>query len=150
MGVGSSIVGFLGNAIKPVTDMVDDLQTSQEEKDKLKIQLQQTENDLSEKMLEYEKELLQSKTDLVGKEITGQSWLQRNWRPILMLSVVGIIVNNYILFPYLDAFGVEEAQMLDLPNGLWTLLTTGVGGYVVGRSGEKISQNLKKKGQGRG
>jgi len=148
MGIGSSILGVIGNAINPVTDMVENLHTSEEEKDKLRNELKRMENDLSEKVLDYEKELLESKTELVGAEITGQSWLQRNWRPILMLAVVAIIVNNYILFPYLTAFGVEEAQMLDLPGGLWTLLTTGVGGYVVGRSGEKIAKDLKRKGKG--
>jgi hypothetical protein len=146
MGIGSSIVGMIGGAIKPVTDMVDNLHTSDEEKQQVKNELRRLENDITSQVLDYEKELLQSKTELVGAEIRGKSWLQRNWRPLLMLAVVAIIVNNYILFPYLSAFGVEEAQMLELPNGLWTLLTTGVGGYVVGRSGEKIAEKLKKKG----
>lgn len=146
MGLGSSIVGLIGGAIKPVTDMVDNLHTSDAEKQQVKNELRRLENNITSKVLDYEKMLLQSKTELVGAEIRGRSWLQRNWRPLLMLSVVAIIVNNYILFPYLSAFGMEEAQMLELPNGLWTLLTTGVGGYVVGRSGEKISENLKKKG----
>jgi hypothetical protein len=145
MGLGSSIVGLISGAIKPVTDMVDNLHTSDAEKQQVKNELRQLENEITSKVLDYEKELLQSKTELVGAEIRGKSWLQRNWRPLLMLAVVAIIVNNYILFPYLSAFGVEEAQMLELPTGLWTLLTTGVGGYVVGRSGEKISENLKKK-----
>lgn len=145
MGLGSSIIGMIGGAIRPVTDMVDNLHTSDEEKAKVKNELRQLENEITSKVLDYEKELLESKTELIGAEIRGQSWLQRNWRPLLMLSVVAIIVNNYILFPYMEAFGIQEARMLDLPGGLWTLLTTGVGGYVVGRSGEKISENIKKK-----
>jgi len=36
-----------------------------------------------------------------------------------------------------------KVVVLELPGGLWALLTTGVGGYVVGRSGEKIVQSIK-------
>ena len=62
-----------------------------------------------------------------------------------MLSITAIIVNNYILAPYLQAaFGWSVT--LDLPPEMWTLLTVGVGGYVVGRSGEKIAQNLNLRG----
>jgi hypothetical protein len=35
--------------------------------------------------------------------------------------------------------------MLELPDKLWNLLTIGVGGYVVGRSAEKIAESYAKK-----
>jgi Na+-transporting methylmalonyl-CoA/oxaloacetate decarboxylase gamma subunit len=69
-------------------------------------------------------------------EAQGESWLQRNWRPLLMLTCITIIANNYVLYPYMRAiFGWGVA--LDLPEALWELLKIGVGGYVVGRSVEK-------------
>lgn len=79
---------------------------------------------------------------IITAELNG-NWLQRSWRPILMLSIVAILVNNYILVPYLQLFGLS-AVMLELPDKLWNLLTLGVGGYVVGRSGEKIAREWKK------
>jgi hypothetical protein len=75
-------------------------------------------------------------------EITGESWLQRNWRPILMLTIVAIVANNYIVVPYLALFGLT-AQVLDLPEKLWNLMTLGVSGYIVGRSSEKIAEIFK-------
>jgi hypothetical protein len=73
---------------------------------------------------------------VVLAEAQGQSWLQRNWRPLLMLTCITIIANNYVLYPYMRAiFGWGVA--LDLPEALWELLKIGVGGYVVGRSVEK-------------
>ena len=75
-------------------------------------------------------------------ELSG-NWLQRSWRPILMLSIVAIVVNNYILYPYLSLFGAKVA-MLELPTQLWSLMEIGVGGYIVGRSAEKIVENYKK------
>ena len=73
---------------------------------------------------------------IILAEAQGESWLQRNWRPLLMLVCIAIIANNYVLYPYMRAiFGWGVA--LDLPEALWELLKIGVGGYVVGRSVEK-------------
>jgi len=81
-------------------------------------------------------------TSIIKAEAAGESWLQRNWRPILMLTIVSIIFNNYVLAPYLSLF-TDKVTILDLPGGLWALLNVGVGGYVAGRSGEKIAKIVK-------
>ena len=70
--------------------------------------------------------------------------MQRNWRPILMLTIVAIIANNYLIYPYLSLF-TPKALVLDLPSQLYTLMEIGVGGYIVGRSGEKIAKTWKQK-----
>ena len=64
--------------------------------------------------------------------------LQRNWRPLFMLVIIAIIAGNYLIFPLLSAFFGTRLMILPLPSELWSLLTVGVGGYVIGRSGEKI------------
>jgi len=81
-------------------------------------------------------------TSIVKAEAAGESWLQRNWRPILMLTIVSIIFNNYVLAPYLSLF-TDKVAILDLPGGVWALLNVGGGGYVAGRSGEKIAKIVK-------
>jgi predicted MFS family arabinose efflux permease len=96
---------------------------------------------------EIKKEILVNKHQEVTQLIEGQTkiilaeaqggWLQRNWRPLLMLICILIIFNNYVLFPYLSMF-TEKATMLELPKGLWALINLGVGGYIAGRSAEKI------------
>ena len=79
---------------------------------------------------------LQGAVSIILAEAQGESWLQRNWRPLLMLTCIGIIANNYVLYPYLKLF-FAAAPLLELPDALWDLLQIGVGGYVVGRSVEK-------------
>ena len=87
---------------------------------------------------------LEAQSKIILAEAQGASWLQRNWRPVLMLTVVAIIANNYLLAPYVNAlFGPNSVPVLDLPERLWDLMTLGVGGYVVGRSAEKIAGTLK-------
>jgi len=87
-------------------------------------------------LIAQEGELRRAAADIVKTEALGHSWLQRNWRPVLMLVIVAIVANNYLVAPYAQAmFGIGLA--LDLPERLWDLMTLGVGGYVVGRTVER-------------
>jgi len=88
--------------------------------------------------------LVQEQASIIKAEATGHSWLQRNWRPLLMLIIIVIIANNYIFFPYASMF-TDKAVILELPDHLWGLIKIGVGGYVVGRSGEKFAKVWKDK-----
>lgn len=63
-------------------------------------------------------------------ELQG-NWLQRSWRPILMLVFTYIIFHNYVVVPI---FGAPVAV---IPPDMWTLLKIGVGGYIAGRTLEK-------------
>ena len=89
-------------------------------------------------LLDLDTASLKSARDIIVAE-SGGNFLQRNWRPITMLTFVFIIANNYILVPYAVAFG-QPVPMLDIPPGMWGLLTVGIGGYIGGRSMEKIQQ----------
>jgi len=87
---------------------------------------------------------LEAAMKIIVAETQGKDWLQRNWRPVLMISITAIIVNNYLIAPYAQAiFGV--GIMLDLPDPLFTLMTIGVGGYIGGRTGEKMIKTYKEK-----
>jgi hypothetical protein len=89
--------------------------------------------------------LVDAQAKLILGEIQGGSWLQRNWRPILMIVIVAIVANNYLLFPYLSLF-TDKVVVLDLPEKLYNLMTIGVGGYIVGRSAEKGLKIWKNNG----
>lgn len=102
--------------------------------------------ELSQQLVLSQGEELKGAIDLIKAEAQGASWLQRNWRPLLMLVIVSIVGNNYLIAPYVNAiFGAETAPILTLPERLWDLMTLGVGGYIAGRSGEKIMSVYKEK-----
>jgi len=130
------ILEFLGGLIKPVTKLVDDLFTSDEERDKMRNALAEIESQVEMKMLAYEAEIIKYQSDVIIAEAKGESWLQRNWRPSLMVVFGFIIANNYIIAPYLDAM-FDWKVVLEIPIQLWDLLKVGVGGYIGGRSIEK-------------
>ena len=66
----------------------------------------------------------------IRAEATGDSWLQRSWRPLTMLTFVSLIVAKWLGF---TAPGVTEAVELVL----FEIIKIGLGGYVIGRSVEK-------------
>lgn len=96
-------------------------------------------------MLEHEQTAQKVARDVVVAEANSNHWVTSAWRPITMLTFVAIVANNYILAPYLDLF-FEAGLVLEMPDQLWSLIQIGLGGYVVGRSGEKIAGELRKKG----
>ena len=74
-------------------------------------------------------------------ETKSESWITRSWRPMVMLMFAFIVGNNYIIAPYAQAM-FHVAVALPVPEQLWSLLSLGLGGYVVGRSAEKIVPNI--------
>jgi len=127
----SGIFDFLGSVIKPITDMVDGLHTSAEEKQQLKLGMMKVHNEYSVKVLEYETRLMESQASIIKAETSGASWMQRNWRPITMLTFLVLVV--------CDSFGILAFR---LAGEAWTLLQIGLGGYVVGRTAEKITPTI--------
>ena len=81
--------------------------------------------------------------EIVLAETKG-GWLQRNWRPILMMTFIVMLWNNFILVPYLVSFGLNVV-VLPFPAGAWGLLTAGVSGYVVARTVEKVAPGVGTK-----
>lgn len=83
-------------------------------------------------------------------EAKSQSWLTAAWRPLLMMVVISIIAINYLVLPII-AIGYPEVMdnVLELPDQLWNLLTLGVSGYVVGRSGEKMVDKWSNPSKGK-
>ncbi|WP_320169507.1 holin family protein [Maridesulfovibrio sp.] len=88
---------------------------------------------------------LESRVKVMLAEMSG-NWLQRSWRPILMLTIIAIVANNYLFYPYLTLFWTG-APHLELPEQLWALMELGLGGYVVGRSAEKVAKTWSGKNE---
>ena len=126
-----SIFAFLKEAISPVATLIDELHTSDEEKETIRLEFYKLQFGIFERVMDYEKELLSSKANIIVAEAQGQSWLQRSWRPITMLTFLSLVVA--------DSFGWLASP---LASEAWTLLQIGLGGYVVGRSMEKIAPKI--------
>jgi len=93
-------------------------------------------------LLEHTDSLESLRGKIVLEEAKSSHWLTATWRPLLMMVIVAIIGLNYLIFPVMNLFlGMD--YVIDLPVELWNLLQIGVGGYIVGRSGEKMVDKWK-------
>lgn len=70
--------------------------------------------------------------------LTQGSFLERNWRPLLMCILMGILVASF--------FGFVPTHLNDTVSPtmekIWTLLQIGLGGYLPLRTLEKVVQTL--------
>ena len=69
--------------------------------------------------------------EIVKAEAQSEHWLAACWRPVLMLVFGGLIVARWLGW---SAPNITEAEVLKL----WSIVELGLGGYVIGRSVEKI------------
>lgn len=129
-----SILSIIGGAIKPIASLIDSLHTSGAEKLTLKNELTKLENTFASEVLQYEQKIAEMKSNIIVAEAKGESWLQRSWRPVTMLTFLCLIVGHYL---GLLAFPIA--------GEMWTLLQIGIGGYITSRGIEKIVPSLVSK-----
>lgn len=122
-----SLLSVLAPLVSPITNLIDKLHTSDEEKLQIEKAMLDVQANLTMKMIEYESQLLEAQRSVIVAEAQGQSWMQRNWRPITMLTFLTLVV--------LDSFDLLAWR---LSEHAWELLQIGIGGYVLGRSAEKV------------
>lgn len=80
---------------------------------------------------------IELQSNVIQAEATAESWLQRNWRPLTMLTFTGLVVAHWLGF---TAPNLSEKQILSLLD----IVKVGLGGYVLGRSAEKMMHTYKK------
>lgn len=81
---------------------------------------------------------LESAAKIITAEAKSESWLSNSWRPIAMLFFLGLIGSYW--FGYAPPNVTEKIIM-----ELFTLVKIGLGGYIVGRSAEKVAKVWKEK-----
>jgi hypothetical protein len=73
--------------------------------------------------------------EIIQAEAKSEHWLTATWRPIVMLTLTAMIVARWL---GLSAPGITEAEAVKL----WDIVQLGLGGYVIGRSVEKVAPQL--------
>ena len=114
------------NLVSAVGEIVDRLTLPGREK-------KQLETDILRLLIAVEEKTISEQAASIREEARG-NWLQRSWRPIVMLVFTLIILAGTFL----------NLPILADTSRFWDLLEIGLGGYVVGRSGEKILMTLAK------
>ena len=80
--------------------------------------------------------MLSAELGLLQSEVWQQgNWLQRSWRPLVMLAFVILLIIRWT--------GISQHPIdLSLELKLMDIIELGLGGYVVGRSVEKVASTV--------
>ena len=99
--------------------------------------------ELETKFAEQLGQALAAQRDVITAEVRSEHWLTRSWRPLLMLLAMAIIGLYGVALPALEVLAGHpiafKPHWSDIPAEMWDLLMIGIGGYVGGRSVEKIA-----------
>lgn len=129
----------------------DKLFTSDEERLKATAELRKIEADIEKSLNEHMTHVVNAQKDILSKELSTGSTLAKNWRPALMVLFILVIGYNHLILPLIQGIvilfdiNVWVPSPEVIPDKVWTLLQIGVGGYIIGRSGEKIADKISKK-----
>lgn len=128
MAILDSIVSSgISSVVDSVGKVIDKLTTTDDERNQAKLQA-------TELINKSVSELLNLQTEVLKTEMQG-NWLQRSWRPIMMLSFIIFLASTWFGFTHLPD---------SLNNQMFDLVKIGMGGYVVGRSVEKVADSVSK------
>jgi hypothetical protein len=131
MGWISGLFGLLGNAISGLFNF-------KAQQGEVVKQALQTVSDVSATNAARERAI----SDIIASEASSQFWLTACWRPLLMLIFAGIIVSSW--------FGYVPPHMGDTMSPMlariFDLMELGMGGYIGGRTIEKIATQVNLAG----
>lgn len=83
-------------------------------------------------LLAHQGEIEAAAAKIIQTEAESTHWLAANWRPLTMITFTALIVARWMGWV---APNLSEAEYLKL----WSIIEFGLGGYVVGRSVEKVA-----------
>jgi hypothetical protein len=126
--LGNPITDIIKSAGEIIGKFIPDPQAKQQ----AALELAALQEKYQEKLLEADQTFAKAQAEVIVAEASSQSWLARNWRPITMLTFVYIIAHNFV---FAQLFSLK---VLEIPTDMWQLLKLGIGGYIIGRSAEKV------------
>ena len=91
--------------------------------------------DIQMQLLAMDSKELEHATSIIVAEANGKSWLQRNWRPLMMVWF-GILIGAHWL-------GFTPPNLTEnTVNQMFALVKLGIGGYIGARTAEKVANTF--------
>jgi hypothetical protein len=129
-----SLKSIVSGLVEPVTGLISEAIEDKDKAKEIAFKVQKLVDGASARADEYETNLVNQRSAVIQAEAQG-SWLQKNWRPLMMLWFAGLIGMWW--------FGIQpEGMTQEDKNNLFDLLQLGIGGYIVGRSAEKAAPKI--------
>lgn len=131
-----SLTALLGNPLsdllKGASDIIGRFVADPDKKIEAQQNLLKIQSDFQLELVKADVDWAKTQAESIEAETKSESWLARNWRPITMMTFVFIIAYNFIFAQW------WSLKLLPIPPDMWSLIKIGLGGYVFGRTAEKI------------
>lgn len=104
----------------------------------------EAQNEIIKMASENEGKIFDAMKEVMAADSNSDSAYTRAARPTVVYWSLGLTTMIVVLAP----FGLDSAILLSLskiPSDLWLLITTSIGAFTLGRSGEKIIKTYKNK-----
>ena len=131
-------IPVLGSLISGVSDIIQVFKPSPEQKAAAESMLKNLETEARQNLLEHEQKIIHERAAIIRAEAGSDSWLAKSWRPIMMVNFGFLITVHWFGFTPENLSESEVEMVMDI-------IRLGLGGYVVGRSVEKIVPMVRRK-----
>jgi len=130
--------------VTPITDLIDDLFTSDEERDEAKRRLMLVELEMQIKAQEIEAKIVEAKKDVMVAELQQGDNYTKRARPTVVYAGLVALFLNHILLPWVTFFTGKVLPTIELPTEFWFAWGGVVGVYAFTRGQEKIQASKNK------
>ncbi|AUO78975.1 hypothetical protein [Salinibacter phage M8CRM-1] len=140
------IIGTIKSGFNAVRGIIDDVDTSDEERAKALAKLEQIQNDATARAQKHAETMLKLRTDTIRSEAESEDpWTSRA-RPMFMYVMYLVIVVNVLVAPTVGVFYPDQMSLYfthigkgfkAIPGEVWATFTAGYLGYAGFRTYEK-------------
>ena len=134
--IGAIIKNGIGRVIDRLADHYLPPSLGEKEKEEFKLRAKE----LALKELELDIRTIEAVNQTMQAEARSEHWLQWSWRPLVGITFSLVIINNYVLMPYLASVGLKP---IDIPAHLWNAMLM-ILGIAAGTRGLEKWQREKK------
>ena len=92
---------------------------------------------LAQATVAYQQTVITAVNETMQAEAGSQHWMQWSWRPCFGFTACGVLVNNYILLPYLKPVGIVP---IEVPSEVWIMIMAVLGVAAWTRGQENIAK----------
>lgn len=132
-----NLMKLVTDIFTPVTDLISEAIEDKDAANEIKYKIFELQMGAATQAATYQEKLLEAQSTIVTAEAKSDSWLTANWRPLTMLTFLALIVSYWMGY-------VPENISEEMVKELLGLIKIGLGGYVIGRSAEKVVPAVAK------
>ncbi len=137
--------GGASGIINSITNVVDELTLSKEEKQEFKLKMQDKMMEMDRLAQEGFNKEIEARADIIKAEMAQGDKYTKRARPTIVYAGLLMIFIDYVVIPLIAHFNGSidslyhgDTYFLALPSEFWWAWTTVVGVYGVGRTAEKF------------